>query len=50
MSLYREEDLVDLARMRRERVEKARAQMKKDGIGAYLCFDEANMSYCKSSA
>jgi Xaa-Pro aminopeptidase len=31
--------------MRRERVEKARAQMKKEGIGAYLCFEPANITY-----
>ena len=45
MSLYREENKIDLARMRRERVEKARAQMKKEGIGAYLCFDPGNLTY-----
>ncbi len=45
MSLYREEDKIDLPRMRRERVEKARAQMEKEGIGAYLCFDNANLTY-----
>jgi Xaa-Pro aminopeptidase len=45
MSLYREENKIDLPRMRRERVEKARAEMEKDGIGAYLCFDPANITY-----
>jgi len=45
MSLYREDDKIDLPRMRQERVEKARAQMEKDGIGAYLCFDNANITY-----
>ena len=45
MSLYREENKIDLGRMRRERVEKARGQMKKEGIGAYLCFDVANLTY-----
>jgi len=45
MSLYREENRIDLGRLRRERVEKARAQMEKEGIGAYLCFDPANIGY-----
>lgn len=45
MGLYREEDKIDLNRMRKERVEKARAQMEKEGIGAYLCFDRANIDY-----
>jgi len=45
MSIYRPEDKVNLERMRRERVEKARAQMEKDGIGAYLCFGHANIKY-----
>ena len=38
MSLYREDDKINLPRMRQERGEKARAQMEKEGIGAYLCF------------
>ncbi|MCJ7593970.1 MAG: Xaa-Pro peptidase family protein, partial [Desulfobacterales bacterium] len=41
----REEDRVNLPRMRHERVEKARAQMEKEGIGAYLCFDAANLNF-----
>jgi len=45
MSLYREENRIDLGRLRRERLEKARAQMEKEGIGAYLCFDAANIGY-----
>ncbi|MCJ7596078.1 MAG: Xaa-Pro peptidase family protein [Desulfobacterales bacterium] len=45
MGLYREEDKINLPRMRKERVEKARAQMEKDGIGAYLCFDAGNLTY-----
>jgi Xaa-Pro aminopeptidase len=45
MSLYREENKIDLNRLRRERVERARAQMEKEGIGAYLCFDPANLNY-----
>ncbi len=45
MSIYRWEDKINLERMRRERVEKAREQMKKDGIGAYLCFGQGNIKY-----
>jgi Xaa-Pro aminopeptidase len=45
MSLYREEEKIDLNRLRTERVERARAQMEKEGIGAYLCFDPANLNY-----
>jgi Xaa-Pro dipeptidase len=45
MSIYRPEDKINLERMRRERVEKAREQMKKDGIGAYLCFGQGNIKY-----
>jgi Xaa-Pro dipeptidase len=45
MSIYRPEDKVNLERMRRERLERAREQMKKDGIGAYLCFGQGNIKY-----
>src|SRR4030042_3488728 len=45
MSIPRYEDKVDVSRMRKERVEKARAQMKKDGVGAYLCFLQENIKY-----
>lgn len=45
MSLFRTEDKVNLDRMRRERVQKAKEQMEKDGIGAYLCFNAANHKY-----
>jgi Xaa-Pro aminopeptidase len=45
MSLYRVEDKVNLERMRRERKERAREQMKKDGIGAYLCLGQGNIKY-----
>ena len=45
MSIYREANKIDLGRLRRERVEKAKAQMEKEGIGAYLCFDPANITY-----
>jgi Xaa-Pro aminopeptidase len=45
MTIYRMEDKINLDRMRRERVEKAREQMKKDGIGAYLCFQQGNIKY-----
>jgi len=42
---YKELEKVNLERMRRERVEQARAQMEKDGIGAYLCFERSNIQY-----
>ena len=45
MSIYRVEDKVNLERMRKERVEKAREQMEKDGIGAYLCFQQGYIKY-----
>ncbi|MFC1860691.1 M24 family metallopeptidase [Chloroflexota bacterium] len=45
MSIPRYEDRVDVTRMRKERVEKARNQMKEDGIGAYLCFLQENIKY-----
>jgi len=45
MGLYSVEDRVDLGRLRKERVDKAREQMKKSGIGAYLCFGAANIRY-----
>ncbi len=45
MSLYREDDKINLPRMRQERVEKARAQMEKEGIGAYLCFEPGNLNF-----
>ena len=45
MSIWTEEGKVDFPRMRQDRVEKAREQMKKDGIGAYLCFDPDNIKY-----
>lgn len=45
MSIYREANRIDLNRLRTERVERARAQMEKEGIGAYLCFDPANINY-----
>ncbi|MFC1860690.1 M24 family metallopeptidase [Chloroflexota bacterium] len=46
MSVYiRQQDLIDLPSMRQERVEKAREQMKKDGIGAVLAFQQDNIEY-----
>jgi len=42
MGLYREEDLINLPRMRQERVEKARAQMEKEGIGEVLSEGECS--------
>ncbi len=43
MTIFRVEDKIDLERMRR--VEKAREQMKKDGIGPYLCSGQGNIKY-----
>jgi len=45
MSIYRPEDKINVERMRHERVERAREQMKKDGVGAYLCFGQGNIKY-----
>lgn len=45
MPQFRWEDRINLDRMRKERVEKVRAQMKKEGIGTFLCFDPPNMKY-----
>src|SRR4030042_3109758 len=45
MSSYRREDKFNLERMRRERLERAREQMKKDGIGAYLCFGQGKIKF-----
>jgi len=39
------EDRVNLDRMRSERVEKVREQMKNDGIGAIICFSPDNIKY-----
>ena len=36
---------VDFAKLRRDRLERARAQMKKDGIGALLLFSHYNVRY-----
>jgi len=40
---------VDFDRLRKERLQKAKDQMKKDGIGAYLCFDGENIRYITST-
>jgi Xaa-Pro aminopeptidase len=45
MPQFRWEDRIDLARMRKERIEKLREEMKKDGIGTYVCFNVANCRY-----
>ena len=42
------EERVDYPRLRRERVEKAKAQMEKEGVGAILTFNEANIRYLTS--
>ena len=34
---------VDFEKLRRERLEKSRAQMKKDGLGSLLVFDRDNI-------
>jgi Xaa-Pro aminopeptidase len=39
------ENRINLDRMRTERVEKARRQMKNDGIGAIICFAPDNIKY-----
>lgn len=39
---------VDYARLRRERVEKAQAQINADGLGALITWDEANIRYLTS--
>ena len=45
MAQFRTEDSIDLNRLRRERVERVRERMKKDGIGAFLCFHPDNIQY-----
>ena len=44
-SLYREEAKIDLNRLSRERVERPRAQIEKEGFGAYLYFDPTNLNH-----
>ncbi|MGI6176021.1 MAG: M24 family metallopeptidase [Christensenellales bacterium] len=43
------EDRVDVARLRSERTEKARAQLKEKGLGAILCYDFDNIRYITST-
>lgn len=45
MPQWRWEDRINLDRMRKERVEKLRDEMKKNGIGTFLCFDPPNVKY-----
>ena len=45
MTIYRPEDKINLDRLRHERVERARAQMKAEEIGLYVCFNQANIKY-----
>lgn len=45
MPQWRWEDRIQLDRMRKERVEKLREEMKKNGIGTFLCFDPPNIRY-----
>jgi Xaa-Pro aminopeptidase len=42
------EERVDYARLRRERVEKAKARINADGLGALITWDEANIRYLTS--
>ena len=45
MPQWRWEDRINVDRLRKERVEKLREEMKKNGIGTYLCFDAPNIKY-----
>jgi Xaa-Pro aminopeptidase len=45
MPQWRWEDRINLDRLRKERVEKLREEMKRNGIGTYLCFDPPNVKY-----
>ncbi len=40
---------VDYDRLRRQRLERAKAQLAKSGFGAFLCFDNNNIRYVTSS-
>ena len=40
---------VDFEKLRKDRLEKSRAQMKKDGLGALLVFDRDNIRYITST-
>lgn len=40
---------VDYDRLRKERLQRAKKQMKKDGLGALLCFDGDNIRYITST-
>ncbi len=39
------EERINYDRLRKERLEKARSQIEKDGLGAMLCFDYCNVRY-----
>ncbi len=45
MPQWRREDRINFERMRKERVERLREEMKKNGIGTFLCFDPPNIKY-----
>lgn len=40
---------VDFEKLRKDRLEKSRVQMKKDGLGALLVFDRDNIRYITST-
>jgi len=45
MPQWRWEDRINLDRMRKERIEKLRKEMEKEGIGTFICFDPPNVRY-----
>ena len=40
---------IDFEKLRKDRLEKTRAQMKKDGLGSILVFDRDNIRYITST-
>src|SRR6267142_195984 len=43
------EERINIDRLRKERLAKAKAQLKKSGVGALLCFDMNNIRYITST-
>ncbi|TCW25963.1 aminopeptidase P family N-terminal domain-containing protein, partial [Christensenella hongkongensis] len=43
------EQRIDYDKLRKDRLEKTREQMKKDGLGAVLLFDPDNVRYVTST-
>jgi hypothetical protein len=39
---------IDFGKLRRDRLQKAKEQIKKDGLGALLCFDPDSIRYITS--